>query len=199
MTEDVVYPTAEEVLAIHEDIVERQPDTEPGVRTQQPVTAAIQFVSEGYFGQKPETIHEAAKTLVRRLVAEHPFVDGNKRTALNTVVVLYGLNGYAFEYADDPMRTTLKCFGTDATDVDGNAVVNQFRTFARPVRESNSTGCLDEEYDGTDERSIQPERQRLREQALSTADPAERRETILELAAFDRERNAPTYEKLAGE
>ena len=56
---------------------------------------------KGFFSEVPETIHEKAVHLMRLLVADHPFVDGNKRTALRTVVVFYVLNGYTFDYSDE--------------------------------------------------------------------------------------------------
>lgn len=49
-------------------------------------------------GQAPASIHAKAAHLMRLLVPEHPFVDGNKRTALNTVTVYYDINGYDFDY-----------------------------------------------------------------------------------------------------
>jgi death-on-curing protein len=61
--------------------------------------------------------------LLRLLVAGHPFVDGNKRTALNTVVVFYLLNGYRFDY-DDEIRDVLKQFGTDETTVSEERVID---------------------------------------------------------------------------
>lgn len=44
------------------------------------VESASTYVSEGYFGEVPETIHEKAADLMRLLVADHPFVDGNSTT-----------------------------------------------------------------------------------------------------------------------
>ena len=76
MTDDLLYPTAEDVLAIHEDIVASDLETEPGVRTAESVESALTYVSEGYFGQIPETIHEKAAHLVRLLAAEHPSSTG---------------------------------------------------------------------------------------------------------------------------
>nr|WP_305882945.1 type II toxin-antitoxin system death-on-curing family toxin [Halobellus rarus] len=50
------------------------------------------------------------------LVAEHPFVDGNKRTAIRTVVVFYMTDGYTFEYSDE-IRALLHRFATDEAAV----------------------------------------------------------------------------------
>lgn len=113
MDDGFVYPDREDVLAIHEDIVDEDPNATPGVRSPETIDSALTYVSEGYFGHVPETVHAKAAHLMRLLVAEHPFVDGNKRTALNTVVVFYDLNGYAFEYEDESIREILKEFATD--------------------------------------------------------------------------------------
>jgi len=75
----------------------------------------------------PETIHEKSYHLLRLLVANHPFVDANKRTALNTTAVFYFLNGYRFEY-DDEIRTILKQFGTDETASHTEETVEYFRS-----------------------------------------------------------------------
>lgn len=84
MADPFWYPTVDDVLDIHDDIVSEYPDTSSGVHSRGDVEFALEYVSEGSFGEGPETIHEKAFHLLRLLVANHPFVDGNKRTALNT-------------------------------------------------------------------------------------------------------------------
>ncbi len=106
--------------------------TEPGVRSTDAIESALQYISEGFFGEVPETIHEKAVHLMRLLVAEHPFVDGNKRTALRPVVVFYMLNGYTFEYGDE-VRALLHRFAT-TQDVDVETAVIYFRACARRNR-----------------------------------------------------------------
>nr|WP_303647788.1 type II toxin-antitoxin system death-on-curing family toxin [Haloarchaeobius amylolyticus] len=118
------------VLDLHEQIVEEGEKTEPGVRSSDPIESAIQYVSEGFFGEVPETIHEKAVHLMRLLVADHPFVDGNKRTALRTVVVFYMMNGYTFDYGDE-IRALLHRFATDEATVDTETTVIYFRACAR--------------------------------------------------------------------
>lgn len=130
MTDDLTYPSVELVLGLHEQVVEEGDATEPGVRSKQAVESAIQYVSEGFFGEVPQSIHEKAVHLMRLLVVDHPFVDGNKRTALRTVVVFYMLNGYPFEYGDE-VRALLKQFAIDETDVDVETAVVYSRACAR--------------------------------------------------------------------
>jgi death on curing protein len=47
------------------------------------------------------TVHEKAATLLYGLARNHPFVDGNKRTAWAATSVFYQINGYLVEDADD--------------------------------------------------------------------------------------------------
>lgn len=128
--DDRVYPSVELVLDLHQQIVAEGDDTESGVRSEDVIASALQYVSEGYFGEAPETIHEEAFHLMRLLVADHPFVDGNKRTALRTVVVFYLLNGYAFDYGDE-IRALLHRFATDEDAVDTATAMIYFRGCAR--------------------------------------------------------------------
>lgn len=130
MTDEIVYPSVSLVLDLHEQIVSEGDVTEPGVRSEDAIASALQYVSEGFFGAAPETIHEKAVQLMRYLVAEHPFVDGNKRTALRTVVVFYMLNGYTFDYGDE-IRALLHRLATDQTEVDTATAVIYFRACAR--------------------------------------------------------------------
>jgi death-on-curing protein len=130
VSEDIAYPSVELVLDLHKQIVGEGESTEPGVRSIEPITGALQYVSEGFFGEVPETIHGKAVHLMRLLVAEHPFVDGNKRTALRTVVVFYMLNGYTFDYGDE-VRALLHRFATDESKVDIETAIIYFRACAR--------------------------------------------------------------------
>jgi death-on-curing protein len=127
MADSLWYPSVEDVIAIHADIVSEYPDTPTGVQNRGDIEFALNYIENGSFGTAPETIHEKAFHLLRLLVANHPFVDANKRTALNTTVVFYFLNGYRLEY-DDEIRTILKRFGTDETAVDEAETVEYLRS-----------------------------------------------------------------------
>ena len=130
MTDGFVYPSVELILDLHDQIVAEGDTTESGVRSEAAITSAIQYSSEGFFGEVPETIHDKAIHLMRLLVADHPFVDGNKRTALRTVAVFYMLNGYTFDYGDE-IRALLHRFATDEAAVDTDTAVIYFRACAR--------------------------------------------------------------------
>jgi death-on-curing protein len=132
MTDSLWYPSVDDVLDIHEDIVSEYPDTSPGVQRRGDIAFALAYVSEGSFGEVPETIHEKAFHLLRLLVANHPFVDANKRTALNTAVVFYFLNGYRFEY-DDEIRSLLRQLGTDEATVEEATVIEYLRSQSEEI------------------------------------------------------------------
>lgn len=63
---------------------------------------------------------------MRLIVADHPYVDGNKRTALWAAAYFYELNGYRLE-PDDHIRQILREIATDAEDVDFERVVAYLR------------------------------------------------------------------------
>jgi len=130
VSDDLVYPSVETVLDLHEQIVEEGDVTEPGVRSVAAVESAIEYVAAGFFGEVPESVHAKAVHLMRLLVADHPFVDGNKRTALRTVVVFYMVNGYTFEYGNE-IRALLSRFAIDEAEVDTETAVIYFRACAR--------------------------------------------------------------------
>jgi death-on-curing protein len=70
--------------------------------------------------------------LLRLLAANHPFVDGNKRTALMSVRVFYALNGLEFDY-DRRIKEILKELATDETAADAETVVSYFETHTEPL------------------------------------------------------------------
>lgn len=204
MAENILTLESADIRALHEDIVAESTVTSAGIRSPGAIESAITYVTAGYFGEAPSTIHETATHLMRLLVAEHPFVDGNKRTSLNTAAVLYDLNGYDFAYDDEAVRAMLKTFGTDVDAVDVPDCVGRCRNWATAI---NDTGFNDlkpgDDRDGSKvigrtAGTDGSNRNRLRERAR-TVEGAERREAIRRLGALERERNAETYERLATE
>ncbi len=129
---DFWYPSVEDVLIIHAEIVSEYPDTSQGIKRPGDIEFALQYIDERSFDPAPETIHEKAYHLLRLLVANHPFVDANKRTALNTTATFYFLNGYRFTY-DDEIRTILKQFGTDQETVEEDTVVQYLEAHTESI------------------------------------------------------------------
>lgn len=103
---------------------------------------AIDYIQHGHFGNCPESIHEKAVHLLRLLAANHSFVDGNKRTALNTTWTFYLLNDYYFDYGEE-IKAILKLFAVMERMVDYEEAQRYFRDIATPI-ESAEIGESDE-------------------------------------------------------
>ena len=82
------YVTVVEALAIHADQIERYGGS-AGVRDQGLLEAALFRPQNGYY---PTLIEEAA-ALWESLSQNHPFVDGNKRTAFAIAYTFLAING----------------------------------------------------------------------------------------------------------
>ncbi|MFC7192843.1 type II toxin-antitoxin system death-on-curing family toxin [Halocatena marina] len=118
----IEYPTPEDIMDIHEVVVTSDTETDPGVKSPGDIEFAVDYISKGYYGKAPETIHEKTAHLMRLIAGGHPFVDGNKRTALNTVELFYRLNGYHFDYGSE-VEDMLEDIARNAENVDIGRIV----------------------------------------------------------------------------
>ncbi len=82
------YLTVAEVLAIHQDQIERYGGSH-GVRDRGLLEAALYRPQTGYYG---DLIEEAA-ALWESLAQNHPFIDGNKRAAFAVTYTFLAING----------------------------------------------------------------------------------------------------------
>ena len=90
------YIRVEDILAIHADQIERYGGDE-GIRDPGLLEAALFRPQTGYY---PTLIDEAA-ALWESLSQNHPFVDGNKRTAFAATYVFLAINGLEITATDD--------------------------------------------------------------------------------------------------
>jgi len=134
------------------------------------------------------------------LVADHPFVDGNKRTALRTVVVFYMLNGYTFDYGDE-IRALLHRFATNEAAVDIETAVVYFRACARRNSERDTQSMFNTEMASSTDSSatIDEEVRRLYKRYQAAESDAERRNIALEIGELDGRRHAEIYAALEDE
>lgn len=133
---ETVYLSQQDILDIHSDIVQGDDKSSTGVLHSGDIDYALNSIEHGYFGQYPETIHEKSAHLIRLLAANHAFVDGNKRTALNTTWAFYFLNGYYLNYGEE-IKALLNTFAVNESFVDLQAVVSHFRDVSVPIEESH--------------------------------------------------------------
>jgi len=122
-----VYLTVVEVLAIHEDQIERFGGGK-GVRDPGQLEAALFRPQTGYY---EDVIAEAA-ALWESLSQNHPFVDGNKRTAFAVAFTFLAVNGYSIAAAEDEViRFLVPLYERSAIDFE--VLEEWLRLNARPI------------------------------------------------------------------
>ncbi len=85
------YLTLVEVLAMHDDQLKRKGGA-MGVRDMGALESALYRPQTGYY----KDIVEEAAALWESLSQNHPFIDGNKRTAFAATYTFLMIKGYAF-------------------------------------------------------------------------------------------------------
>lgn len=88
--------TLEQLLEMH-TLVVSETGGSTGLRDLGRLEAAIATQTQNVFGEElyPSLLDKAA-AIIRSIVADHPFVDGNKRTAMLTGLTLLKINGQHF-------------------------------------------------------------------------------------------------------
>ena len=90
---DPLFLTLDEVLGIHADQIRRY-GGRPGLRDLGLLQSAVAMPETTFEGEFLHgTVFEMAAAYLFHLARNHPFVDGNKRTALMSALVFLGLNG----------------------------------------------------------------------------------------------------------
>lgn len=90
----IIYLTSAQVLVIHDQAVKRFGGSS-GIRDLGLVESAVARPQAGFDGEDlyPGLFAKAA-ALLQPLLKNHPFVNGNKRTALSSAAIFLQLNGY---------------------------------------------------------------------------------------------------------
>ncbi|MFI5103437.1 MAG: type II toxin-antitoxin system death-on-curing family toxin [Terriglobales bacterium] len=89
------FLTIEEVVEINLDAVRKFGGVH-GIRDHAALEGAIGRPRSGYY---KDTIEEAA-ALFESLAQNHPFIDGNKRTAFTASAIFLAINGYVLTFND---------------------------------------------------------------------------------------------------
>jgi death-on-curing protein len=125
------FLTVAEVLAMHADLIDRYGGTH-GVRDRGLLEAALFRPQTGYYA---DVVEEAA-ALWESLSQNHPFVDGNKRTAFAATYVFLALNAIRLE-ADDRETATFLLPLYETNQVKFEILVKWLRGYAS----SDSSGA----------------------------------------------------------
>ncbi len=112
------YLTLETILAIHDYVIAEFGGT-VGVRDIGRLESAVASQHQAVFGHTLYiTLHEKAAVLIRSIIQDHPFIDGNKRTGLAAGLTLLELNGIKIsfkpgEIEDFAVYVSTKNYATD--------------------------------------------------------------------------------------
>ena len=101
---DPFFLTLDDVLIAHGDLIDLF-GGDPGLRDLGLLESALAQPMAGAGGiyAHPDLFSMAAAYLFH-IVRNHPFVDGNKRTALVAALLFLGLNGVELETDDEPLE-----------------------------------------------------------------------------------------------
>lgn len=121
------YLTAGEVAAINE--AESGPDLLADFGL---LESAVLRPQQTIFGNDAyPDIHSKAAALLHSLIRNHPFIDGNKRTAVLAMLVFYGLNGSWIEAQQDELVALAVDVAEGILDV--AAIAGRLKGWARPL------------------------------------------------------------------
>jgi death-on-curing protein len=107
----------EQLLEIHSLVAETTGGS-TGLRDLGRLEAAIAAQTQNVFGEElyPSIVDKTA-ALIRGIVADHPFVDGNKRTAMLAGLTLLKINGIRFTAKSGEVEDFAVKIAADKLDV----------------------------------------------------------------------------------
>ena len=102
--EDIYFLTIEQVLAIHQKMIERY-GGDPMIRDLGLIDSAVMMPQQSFGGEilHPSVVSMAAAYLFH-LCSNHGFSDDNKRTAVGAALVFLDANGYELALAIDELE-----------------------------------------------------------------------------------------------
>jgi death-on-curing protein len=104
-----LYPCLDDVLAAHARLLGLFGGAQ-GIRDRAALEAALGRPQSGYYGD----VIEQAAALLESLSQNHPFVDGNKRTAIAVTAAFLRINGFRLGFDDfEAYQFLIQLYQTD--------------------------------------------------------------------------------------
>jgi len=94
------FLSLEDILFIHQQEIQIS-GGEPNIRDQEGIKACVDAPKASFGGDYLHDLFEMAASYISCLTMRHPFVDGNKRTALASALTFLYLNDYNVEESYD--------------------------------------------------------------------------------------------------
>jgi death on curing protein len=119
------------VLAIHDEAVDMFGGT-AGLRDDGLLESALSRPQNRHAYESQATLFDLAASLCHGICKNHPFLDGNKRTALLSARAFMFLNGYAFEPHEVDEVENMVAVASGGLDEAGLA--HWFKEFSAPLK-----------------------------------------------------------------
>jgi len=105
----MIYLTAEQVLFIHNRLIDETGGTH-AIRDTDLLLSDVERPKSGFGDKEPyPDIFFKSAALMESLIKNHPFIDGNKRTAITSSSVFLQVNGHNLKASQEELeRFTLK-------------------------------------------------------------------------------------------
>jgi len=117
----MVSLTLEQILQLHALVLIRDGGSD-GVRDIGRLESVVSAQHQVVFGEELyATVFTKAAALMRGIIGDHPFADGNKRTAMLAGLTLLGVNGYSFVARCGELEDFAVRVATDHLDIDAIA------------------------------------------------------------------------------
>ena len=113
--------TKEQIKMLHSALVERF-GGQDGLRDEGMLDSALNTPFQTFSGSElyPDLLSKAAR-LAFGLIADHPFIDGNKRIGTHAMLIFLRLNNVELEYDDDDLIALI--LGTAAGENDDKTIL----------------------------------------------------------------------------
>ncbi len=113
--------TKEQIKMLHTALIERY-GGEDGLRDEGMLDSALNAPFQTFSGNElyPDLLSKAAR-LAFGLIANHPFIDGNKRIGTHAMLIFLRLNNVELEYEDDDLIALI--LGTAAGENDDKNIL----------------------------------------------------------------------------
>lgn len=109
--------SADDIELVHLQIIDASGGSH-GTRDRGRLEAAVATQTQSVFGEELyKTLYEKAAALCRGIIADHPFVDGNKRTGIMLALIFLERNGVETTPSDKELEDFAVKVATDRLDV----------------------------------------------------------------------------------
>ncbi|GMV95472.1 MAG: death-on-curing protein [Candidatus Hydrogenedentota bacterium] len=125
--------SARAILAVHDELIREHGGTY-GVRDEDALESALARPLNRHAYDRTQDLNRLAAALGYGISRNHPFVDGNKRTALMAMFVFLDLNGVELVAAETEAVDAMEALASGSLDEDELAAWLQTHTRKRPKR-----------------------------------------------------------------